>query len=64
MAYAVLYEYQTAKRTGDVFLDMGIGYALFAKHERHIKGVQELKERRIASLSCACRIPYGYGVRR
>ena len=35
-AYAVLYEYQTTARTGDPFLDMGIGYVLFAKNERYL----------------------------
>lgn len=35
-AYAVLYEYQTTARTGDLFLDMGIGYVLFAKNERYL----------------------------
>jgi AcrR family transcriptional regulator len=35
-AYAVLYDYQTTRRTGDAFLDMGIGYVLFAKEERYL----------------------------
>ena len=35
-AYAVLYEYQATARTGDPFLDMGIGYVLFAKNERYL----------------------------
>ncbi|MEW6441008.1 MAG: hypothetical protein AB1640_08755 [bacterium] len=35
-AYAVLYEYQTTSRTGDTFLDMGVGYVLFAKEQRHL----------------------------
>ena len=35
-AYTVLYEYQTTDRTGDTYLDMGIGYVLFAKNERHL----------------------------
>jgi AcrR family transcriptional regulator len=35
-AYAVLYEYQTTTRTEDPFLDMGIGYVLFAKNERYL----------------------------
>ena len=35
-AYEVLYTYQTTKRSGDPYLDMGIGYVLFAKDERHL----------------------------
>jgi len=35
-AYQVLFEYQTTRRTHDPFLDMGIGYVLFAKQERHL----------------------------
>ncbi|TAL38516.1 MAG: WHG domain-containing protein [Spirochaetes bacterium] len=32
-ANGMLYEFQTTPRTGHVFLDMGVGYALFAKEE-------------------------------
>ena len=36
MAYKELYAYQTTSRTGDVFLDMGVGYVLFARNEKHL----------------------------
>jgi AcrR family transcriptional regulator len=36
MAYKELYTYQTTSRTGDVFLDMGVGYVLFARNEKHL----------------------------
>jgi hypothetical protein len=35
-AIEVLVEYETKSRTGDVFLDMGIGYIMFAKNEKHL----------------------------
>jgi AcrR family transcriptional regulator len=35
-AYEMLYEYQTTERSGDPYLDMGIGYVLFARDERHL----------------------------
>ena len=35
-AFELLFIYQTTKRTGDVFLDMGVGYVLFAKNEKHL----------------------------
>ena len=35
-AFELLFSYQTTPRTGDLFLDMGIGYVLFAKEEKHL----------------------------
>ena len=35
-AYEVLMEYQTTPRTGDIFLDMGVGYVLFALKEKNL----------------------------
>lgn len=36
MAYERLYQYQTTSRTGDVFLDMGVGYVIFALREKQL----------------------------
>lgn len=36
MAYKELYAYQTTPRTGDIFLDMGVGYVLFARNEKFL----------------------------
>ncbi len=35
-AFEILREYQTTPRTGDIFLDMGAGFVLFAKNEKHL----------------------------
>jgi AcrR family transcriptional regulator len=35
-AAQLLVEYQTTERTGNVFLDIGIGYVLFALNEKHL----------------------------
>jgi AcrR family transcriptional regulator len=35
-AFEFLFEYQTTSRTGDAFMDMGIGYVLFAKNEKQL----------------------------
>jgi len=35
-ALALLISYETKVRTGDVLLDMGIGYIMFAKTEKHL----------------------------
>ena len=35
-ALDILIEYQKVRRTGDPFLDMGVGYILFAKEESHL----------------------------
>ena len=35
-AFELLFSYQITPRTGDLFLDMGIGYVLFAKEEKHL----------------------------
>lgn len=35
-AIDLLLTYQTTPRTGHTFLDMGLGYVLFAKHERNL----------------------------
>ncbi len=35
-AFELLFQYQTTSRTGDVFIDMGIGYVLFAQDEKHL----------------------------
>jgi hypothetical protein len=45
-AIDVLIEYETKTRTGDVFLDMGIGYIMFAKNEKHLFRMLFLSERR------------------
>ncbi|HNY66041.1 MAG TPA: hypothetical protein PKM41_11435 [Deltaproteobacteria bacterium] len=45
-AIDVLIEYETRKRTGDVFLDMGIGYIMFAKNEKHLFRMLFLSEKR------------------
>jgi AcrR family transcriptional regulator len=36
MAYNELYAYQITPRTGDIFLDMGVGYVLFARNEKFL----------------------------
>jgi AcrR family transcriptional regulator len=45
-AVDVLIEYETRTRTGDVFLDMGIGYIMFAKNEKHLFRMLFLSEKR------------------
>jgi AcrR family transcriptional regulator len=35
-SFELLSSYQTTPRTGDIFLDMGVGYVLFAKKEKHL----------------------------
>ena len=35
-AWHVLAEFQETPRSGDLYLDMGLGYVLFAKRERHL----------------------------
>jgi AcrR family transcriptional regulator len=35
-AFELLFNYQTTPRTGDIFLDMGVGYVLFAKEEKYL----------------------------
>ena len=35
-AWRVLQSYQTKPRTGDVFIDMGLGYVLFSKDEKFL----------------------------
>ncbi|MBA4366888.1 MAG: hypothetical protein C0403_04540 [Desulfobacterium sp.] len=35
-AMALLYSYQTRARTGDSYIDIGLGYILFAKEEKHL----------------------------
>ncbi|MBI4831710.1 MAG: hypothetical protein HY801_09190 [Candidatus Lindowbacteria bacterium] len=35
-SFELLSNYQTTPRTGDIFLDMGVGYVLFAKKEKHL----------------------------
>lgn len=35
-ASELLYQYQTTRRTGHTFLDMGIGYVIFAREECHL----------------------------
>ncbi len=35
-AFDILYDYQTTLRTGDIFIDMGAGYVVFAKNETHL----------------------------
>jgi hypothetical protein len=41
-----LISYETKVRTGDVFLDMGIGYIMFAKTEKHLFRMLFLSEKR------------------
>ncbi len=45
-AIDLLISYQTKERTGDVFLDMGIGYIMFAKMEKHLFRLLFLSERK------------------
>jgi AcrR family transcriptional regulator len=35
-SFELLSRYQTTPRTGDIFLDMGVGYVLFAKKEKRL----------------------------
>lgn len=35
-AWAILLEYQEKARSGNVYLDMGLGYVMFAKEEKHL----------------------------
>ncbi len=35
-AYELLREYQTTPRTGDTYMDMGAGFVIFAKDEKHL----------------------------
>lgn len=35
-AFDLLFTYQTTSRTNDIFMDMGIGYVLFARDEKHL----------------------------
>ena len=35
-AFEILLDYQATRRTEDIFLNMGIGYVLFAKEEKHL----------------------------
>ncbi len=35
-AFDILFNYQTTPRTGDIYLDMGAGYVMFAKAEKHL----------------------------
>ncbi len=35
-ALEILLEYETTPRTGDTFIDMGLGYVLFARDEKHL----------------------------
>ncbi len=44
-AIDVLIAYETKSRTGDVFLDMGIGYIMFAKNEKHLFRMLFLSEK-------------------
>jgi hypothetical protein len=45
-AVDVLIEYETKARTGDIFLDMGIGYIMFAKNEKHLFRMLFISERK------------------
>lgn len=44
-AVDLLIAYETKERTGDIFLDMGIGYIMFAKEEKHLFRMLFLTER-------------------
>jgi hypothetical protein len=35
-AWRVLYEYQVFPRSGDIYIDMGLGYVLFSKEEKYL----------------------------
>jgi hypothetical protein len=35
-SWEILQQYQIVSRTGDVYADMGLGYVLFAKEEKHL----------------------------
>jgi len=48
-ALDLLISYETKVRTGDLFLDMGIGYIMFAKTEKHLFRMLFLSERKGAS---------------
>ncbi len=44
MSYDLLYEFQLCEKTGDLWIDHGIGYVLFAKEESHLyKGISNEK---------------------
>ncbi len=47
-AFELMLKFQTIPRTGDPFIDMGIGYVLFARDEKHlfrcIAGEQHMKK--------------------
>jgi hypothetical protein len=45
-AIDLLITYETKRRTADVFLDMGIGYIMFAMEERHLFRMLFLSEKR------------------
>ncbi len=45
-AIDLLISYQTKERTGDIFLDMGVGYIMFAKMEKHLFRLLYLSEKR------------------
>ncbi|HQG30463.1 MAG TPA: hypothetical protein PLA83_00930 [Deltaproteobacteria bacterium] len=45
-ALDLLITYETKSRTGDIFLDMGIGYIMFAMEERHLFRMLFLSEKR------------------
>jgi len=45
-ALDLLITYETKSRTGDIFLDMGIGYIMFAMEERHLFRMLFLAEKR------------------
>jgi AcrR family transcriptional regulator len=35
-SWEILQQYQLASRSGDIYTDMGLGYVLFAKEEKHL----------------------------
>jgi AcrR family transcriptional regulator len=35
-SWEILQQYQMVSRTGDIYADMGLGYVLFAKEEKHL----------------------------
>lgn len=45
-ALDLLIAYETKSRTGDIFLDMGVGYIMFAMEERHLFRMLFLAEKR------------------
>ncbi len=43
-AVELFYEYMTTERTGDIWMDQALGYAFFAKEEKHLfRGIFEEK---------------------